>query len=61
MDMQATSRAKRAELSLVVIRADGRRDELGTVAHSGWWWNHGPARLLAWWRIKRANRKVRDG
>jgi hypothetical protein len=53
----AISKLKQATLELVVVRADGTRENLGVVSHSGWWWNHGPQRLLARWRIRNANRR----
>lgn len=61
MNMAAKSRAKAGAIQAVVIRADGSREDLGTVSHSSWWWNHGPARLLAKWRTDRANRRLSHG
>lgn len=56
--MEAEGRVKQADLELTVVRADGTRVLLGTVASSRRWFNYGPGRLLASWRIRRANRQV---
>lgn len=50
--------AKRAQLSIVVIRADGRVDDFGVVGDTRLRWRFGPARLLSWWRIRALNRKA---
>ena len=42
----APSEAKSVELDVVVIRADGTREDLGTVAY----WHKNPLRRL-WWRL----------
>lgn len=45
-ELVAPSEAKSVELEAVVIRADGSREDLGTVAY----WHKNPARRL-WWRL----------
>lgn len=42
------SNCQSAELSMVVIRANGKREELGTVAY----FNKNPLKMV-WWRINR--------
>lgn len=43
-----TSNCQSAELSMVVIRANGKREELGAVAY----YNKNPLKMI-WWRINR--------
>lgn len=45
-DLTARSHLREASIDAVVIRADGTREELGTVAY----WHRNPLRRL-WWRI----------
>lgn len=49
----------RGQLEAVVIRADGTREDLGTIADSNWHW-YSPRYWLAKLRTKRANRHVRS-
>jgi hypothetical protein len=46
--VQAPAGAKSVEIQAVVIRADGTREDLGTVAY----WNKNPLRRV-WWGVKR--------
>lgn len=47
MDFGAGVKPKAAEISAVVIRADGRREELGTVAY----YHRNPLKMFIW-RVK---------
>jgi hypothetical protein len=60
-DVQGKGAVKRVVIEATVIRADGTREELGTVADSQKRWRFGPGRLRAWWRIKQANRRMKHG
>lgn len=48
----------RSELAVTVIRADGRRVELGIISGAVWWRRHGPFLWAANRRIRKANRMV---
>jgi hypothetical protein len=48
---------KRVVIEAVVIRADGRREELGAVSDSGWG-RISPRRWLANRRISKVNRRT---
>lgn len=54
-DMEARGSVKHAQIEAVVIRADGRRENLGVIADSRWWWQYSPQRLLARRRTRKAN------
>lgn len=56
-EARAKGPIKRTQIEAVVIRADGTREDLGVVADSARRWHYGPGRLLAGWRIRRANRR----
>lgn len=45
--VSVNEKAREASIELVVIRADGRREELGVVSY----WHRNPIRRIAW-RIK---------
>ena len=49
MDFQGNLKPKRAELVAVVVRADGSREELGTISY----YHRNPLRRLAWWLLQR--------
>lgn len=44
--LDATSQAREVSMEAVVIRADGTRENLGTIAY----WHKNPLRRL-WWRV----------
>jgi hypothetical protein len=46
--MEAESKIKEASIAAVVVRADGRREDLGVVS----FWNRNPFKRLLW-RINR--------
>lgn len=48
-DLSALSRAKKTELSAIVIRADGRREDLGVISY----WHRNPL-FRAFFKIRRA-------
>jgi hypothetical protein len=50
---------KHVQIDAVVIRADGTRDELGTIADSRRRWRYGPERVMASLRTRQANRRHR--
>ncbi len=58
MSHDAKAKVKRAQLSTVVIRADGSKVNLGVVSDSAKHWRYGPGKWLARRRTNRANRKV---
>ena len=49
---------KRIVVEAVVIRKDGTVEDLGAIADSQKRWRFGPGRARAWWRTKRANRRI---
>ncbi len=51
---------KRIQIEATVIRADGRREELGVVADSARRWRFGLGRWFSQRRIRQANRRI-DG
>jgi hypothetical protein len=56
-DLNARAGPKRVTIEAVVIRADGRREELGAVSDSGW----GRVSLRRWLanrRISKVNRRT---
>jgi hypothetical protein len=53
MEMTGKARPKEASIDVVVIRADGTREDHGTVAY----YHRNPLKRLAW----NFKRKVRDG
>jgi hypothetical protein len=46
--MTSKTKAREASIEAVVIRADGSRENLGTIAY----WHRNPVRRL-WWQAKR--------
>ena len=50
MDQKAKTRIGEASISAVVIRADGRKEDLGTVSY----WHKNLFRRL-WWRLTHAS------
>lgn len=54
--MEAKGKIKRAQVSAVVIRADGSKVNLGTISDSARHWRYGPGKWLAHRRTRRANR-----
>jgi hypothetical protein len=46
--MDAKAKAREASIEAVVIRGDGSREDLGTIAY----WHRNPVRRL-WWHMKR--------
>lgn len=59
--MDAKGPVKRVQIEATIIRADGTRENLGTIADSAKHWTYGPGRLLARWRIHKANRRHEHG
>jgi hypothetical protein len=50
--MVAGSKPKSIEIEAVIIRADGAREDLGTVCY----WNKNPLKRL-WWSVKQRMRR----
>lgn len=53
MNFNATSKPREAKIEAVVIRANGTRQNLGTIAY----YHRNPLRRLAW-RVRQAVRKL---
>ena len=51
-DLNARGKARQITIDAVVIRADGTREDLGTVSY----WHRNPLRRLAW-RLRRNRTK----
>jgi hypothetical protein len=51
MDADAKARLKQAQIEAVVIRKDGRQEDLGVVSY----WNRNPIRRV-WWRLTHRRR-----
>lgn len=49
-DLSAKGQVKEASIEAVVIRADGTREDLGTIAY----WHKNPVRRLLWRITKRS-------
>lgn len=58
--MQTTTvgKVKRVQIEATVIRADGRREELGLISDSAWYWRWGIGRWLAARRTRKVNARA---
>ena len=52
-DVTARADVRETSISAVIIRADGTREDLGTVAY----WHRNPVRRLVWRLTNRNNRR----
>jgi hypothetical protein len=58
-ELPAHSELKQVQIAAIVIRADGTREDLGTIADSRRRWRYGPQRVVASLRTRQANRRHR--